>query len=246
MGKDLKGRELGKGLYQRKDGRYEARTKINGSDVSIYGFNLRELKKEFQELKEEAQNSIDFRRKHITLNEWFEEWFQTYKLPVVKETSVNSYRKIPFFGEAEEMLLQQKAKTDSLKKVLGNRFRATGEYADLVFVTTMGSLVLRYHAEKEIKKVVKEINEQEAYESLQEQREPHYFEDMYPHAIRHTFCSRCFEAGMQPKVVQSIMGHQHYSTTIDIYTHVSESKYQEEIGKFGRAVEPEEAESKEP
>lgn len=79
MGKDLKGRELGKGLYQRKDGRYEARTKINGSDVSIYGFNLRELKKEFQELKEEAQNSIDFRRKHITLNEWFEEWFQTVR-----------------------------------------------------------------------------------------------------------------------------------------------------------------------
>ena len=106
--------------------------------------------------------------------------------------------------------------------------------------------MLRYHAEKEIKKVVKEINEQEAFESVQEQREPHYFEDMYPHAIRHTFCSRCFEAGMQPKVVQSIMGHQHYSTTIDIYTHVSESKYQEEIGKFGRAVEPEEAESKEP
>lgn len=74
----------------------------------------------------------------------------------------------------------------------------------------------------------------------------HFFKDMYPHAIRHTFCSRCFEAGMQPKVVQSIMGHQHYSTTIDIYTHVSESRYQEEIGKFGRAVEPEEAESKEP
>jgi len=42
---------------------------------------------------------------------------------------------------------------------------------------------------------------------------------------------------MQPKVVQSIMGHKHYSTTIDIYTHVTESKYQEEFGKFGRAVE---------
>lgn len=36
------------------------------------------------------------------------------------------------------------------------------------------------------------------------------------------------------------MGHQHYSTTIDIYTHVSESKYQEEAGKIGRAMEPEE------
>ena len=63
-------------------------------------------------------------------------------------------------------------------------------------------------------------------------------EDLYPHAIRHTFCSRCFEADMQPKVVQSIMGHQHYSTTIDIYTHVTDEKYQEEIGKFGRAMEP--------
>lgn len=34
------------------------------------------------------------------------------------------------------------------------------------------------------------------------------------------------------------MGHQHYSTTIDIYTHVTDEKYQEEIGKFGRAMEP--------
>lgn len=33
------------------------------------------------------------------------------------------------------------------------------------------------------------------------------------------------------------MGHQHYSTTIDIYTHVTDEKYQEEIGKFGRAME---------
>jgi hypothetical protein len=30
MGKDLKGKELGTGLRQRKDGRYEARAKING------------------------------------------------------------------------------------------------------------------------------------------------------------------------------------------------------------------------
>ena len=75
MGKDLKGRELGKGLYQRKDGRYEARAKINGNDVSIYVFNLRELKKNFQELKEQAQNAVEYRRKNLTLNEWFEEWF---------------------------------------------------------------------------------------------------------------------------------------------------------------------------
>lgn len=35
MRKDHKGRELGKGLYQRKDGRYEARAKVNGK-ILIY------------------------------------------------------------------------------------------------------------------------------------------------------------------------------------------------------------------
>ena len=50
---------------------------------------------------------------------------------------------------------------------------------------------------------------------------------------------------MQPKVVQSIMGHQHYSTTIDIYTHVTDAKYEEEIGKFGLALGEEPAEETE-
>lgn len=50
---------------------------------------------------------------------------------------------------------------------------------------------------------------------------------------------------MQPKVVQSIMGHQHYSTTIDIYTHVTDAKFEEEIEKFGLALEEEPTEEAE-
>ena len=106
----------------------------------------------------------------------------------------------------------------------------------------MGSPVLRNHAEQEVKKILKEINVHESYLAAKEQREPVFFEDMSPHLIRHTFCSRCFEANMQPKVVQEIMGHQHYSTTIDIYTHVTGETYLEETNKFGRAMEPDEEE----
>ena len=115
---------------------------------------------------------VDFNEKCLRINRSLSCQYEYGKkmLRLLSPKTHNSYRKIPFFGEAEEMLLQQKAKTDCLKKALGNRFRATGEYADLVFVTTMGSPVLRYHAEKEIKKVVKEINEQEASRSVQEQR----------------------------------------------------------------------------
>ena len=139
-------------------------------------------------------------------------------------------------GEVEEMLLSQKKKQDRLRKELGKRYRSDGDFADLVFVTSMGSPVLRYHAEKECKKVVKAINEQEAFESVKEQREPIIFKDVYPHAIRHTFCSRCFQLNMNPKVVQTLMGHQHYSTTIDIYTHVMEQDINEEVCKMESAI----------
>ena len=36
MGKDLKGKNLGKGIGQRKDGRYEARAVINGVKVHLW------------------------------------------------------------------------------------------------------------------------------------------------------------------------------------------------------------------
>lgn len=397
MPKDLKGRELPKGIYQRKDGRYEARALISGIKIQLYNFNLKELKAEFEKRKEEAKQGVDKKLSNITLDEWFEEWFTRYKIPKIKETSItpmktkyranfgrlignmkvteirnmdiqdvintmqregkatssmrdalgrvreclesaknnriisenpcfditvpwenvtkkrrflsqeeqnrflqqvennwykemfyimfltgmrigevgglkwedvdfknkcininrslscqyesgvktvrlttpkthNSYRKIPFMGEAEEMFLSQKKKQEKIKKELGKRYRSDGDFLDLVFVTSMGSPVFRHHAEKEVKKVVKAINEQEAFDSVSEQREPHYFEDLYPHAIRHTFCSRCFQLNMNPKVVQKLMGHQHYSTTIDIYTHVMQDDIDSEVCKLESAI----------
>lgn len=55
---------------------------------------------------------------------------------------------------------------------------------------------------------------------------------VHPHAIRRTFCTRCFEADMNPKVVQKLMGHATYSTTIDIYTDVMKDKMDGELEKF--------------
>lgn len=41
---------------------------------------------------------------------------------------------------------------------------------------------------------------------------------------------------MNPKVVQALMGHQHYSITIEIYTYVTEQKFDDEVTKFGNAI----------
>ena len=49
---------------------------------------------------------------------------------------------------------------------------------------------------------------------------PHF----YPHALRHTFATRCFEAGIDAKVVQGFLGHYSIAITLDLYTHVTDDK----------------------
>ena len=40
-----------------------------------------------------------------------------------------------------------------------------------------------------------------------------------PHSTRHTFASLMVQAGAQPELLQKIIGHEKYETTIDTYTH---------------------------
>ena len=41
-----------------------------------------------------------------------------------------------------------------------------------------------------------------------------------PHVCRHTFCTNMAKSGMNPKVLQYIMGHGDISVTLDNYTHI--------------------------
>lgn len=43
-----------------------------------------------------------------------------------------------------------------------------------------------------------------------------------PHICRHTFCSRMASKHMNPKVLQTIMGHSEIEVTMNVYTHVSD------------------------
>jgi integrase len=45
--------------------------------------------------------------------------------------------------------------------------------------------------------------------------------DLAPHNLRHTFATRCLEAGIEPKVVQEWLGHKSYATTINTYSHTT-------------------------
>lgn len=53
-----------------------------------------------------------------------------------------------------------------------------------------------------------------------------------PHMLRHTFASRCYFAGLDPKRIQALLGHESMSTTLDTYTHVLEFEDKEVINQI--------------
>ena len=96
MGKDLKGRNLGRGLSQRPDGRYMGRAQVNGKPIVLYDWKLKELKKSLAIAVDEAKRSNlmpDMDGKKVTLSEWFEEWYSKYKAPTLKNGGSPSYKR---------------------------------------------------------------------------------------------------------------------------------------------------------
>ena len=51
------------------------------------------------------------------------------------------------------------------------------------------------------------------------------------HSLRHTFATRCIEAGMQPKVLQHILGHSDIKITLNTYCDAFESFQNENVAK---------------
>ena len=112
---------------------------------------------------------------------------------------------------------------------------------DLVFTTTLGSPCVRYIVQKEIDKIRKRMDMEDAVRAIKENRKPVKFRYFHPHTIRHTFSTRCFENGIEPKVAQKLLGHSSITVTMNTYTHVMEDKMGDEISKFGYALTDTEA-----
>ena len=58
-------------------------------------------------------------------------------------------------------------------------------------------------------------------------------QDINFHALRHTFATRALEAGMDIKVLSSILGHAQASTTLNLYAHALPDHKKTSMEKMG-------------
>lgn len=93
MGKDLKGKELGKGITQRKDGSYHARfTNRFDKRQSVYGKTLKEVKSNLAMAMSEDISKKNVVQPGTTVDQWYEKWMRIYKKPVVRANTVRQYQ----------------------------------------------------------------------------------------------------------------------------------------------------------
>ena len=91
MAQDNSGKELPKGIRQRKDGRYEGRFTYQGESFTFYNKNLKELVKEMQDKKYEVEHGLYAKRQKITVDSWFHTWIEEYKKNSVKYGTYKTY-----------------------------------------------------------------------------------------------------------------------------------------------------------
>lgn len=98
MGKSLNGKELGRGITQRKDGIYQGRF-VNrfGKKQTIYASTLNEVRQKLRNAQYEDEKALNVVTKDITLDEWYEVWMDTCKKNCrasTKESYATHYRRI--------------------------------------------------------------------------------------------------------------------------------------------------------
>lgn len=84
-----------------------------------------------------------------------------------------------------------------------------------VFLTSINTVITSIACDKELQKIKKKLG----------------MDVLSMHILRHTFATRCVEGGMNPKILQSLLGHSKISTTLDTYVHVTDEEKRSQIQK---------------
>ena len=130
--------------------------------------------------------------------------------------SENGIRQIPMSEEVYQ----------SFKNILKHRRTAKpleiDGYSDFLFINRNGNPNVAVNYEAMFRKLV------DKYNSKNDEQLPR----ITPHVLRHTFCTRLANAGMNPKALQYVMGHSNITITLNLYAHASLETVKSELQRF--------------
>lgn len=115
-------------------------------------------------------------------------------------------RDIPLSREASRILKEQKAKMQALSVV-------RMEYKDFVFLSKNGNPIKNSTYNEDLDNICRKA----------------CIEHISMHTLRHTFATRCAEAGMKPKTMQAVLGHSNIGITMNIYVHCTDEMKAQEM-----------------
>lgn len=133
-----------------------------------------------------------------------------------------SKRKVPINKQCEIALKKQYIQSNVVRNKL--YAKPLDGFDDLLFTTKYCTPINSQIYIDAINKIVHEIN------LMKDDLEK--IEGFSGHCFRHTFATRCFEAGIQPKTVQKYLGHATLQMTMDLYTHVLSEHSMDEMNKL--------------
>ncbi|MBQ9861042.1 MAG: site-specific integrase [Clostridia bacterium] len=176
-------------------------------------------------------DAIDWKKRTLTVNKTLEYRHKQGYWRAGPPKTQQSYRTIPLTNKAYEILekvyanVRYRKEADTLSQTLEYMDRRTGEKSTLV----MSDLVfINWRTGEPAKNSSYDTH---LYKLCDEAK----IKRFCMHALRHTYATRAIESGMQPKVLQKLLGHASIKTTMDRYVHVTEDSLLKAIRQFENA-----------
>jgi integrase len=149
---------------------------------------------------------VDFCNRKLKIQRSMEYRHSTGEWRVGPPKSKSGYRTITLTHEAVAILKHQKEKNKNIKVI-------PLEWKDFIFLCKNGTPIKNSTYDTALFKICDKA--------------------MIPkfsmHVLRHTFATRCIEAGMKPKTLQTVMGHSSINITMNLYVHTTDDEIQKEM-----------------
>ena len=173
-------------------------------------------------------DAIDWKKRTLTVNKTLEYRHKQGYWRAGPPKTQQSYRTIPLTSKAYEILekvyanVRYRKEADTLSQTLEYMDRRTGEKSTLV-MSDLGFINWR----------TGEPAKNSSYDThLYKLCDEAKIKRFCMHALRHTYATRAIERGVQPKVLQRLLGHASIKTTMDRYVHVTDESLLKAVQQF--------------